>query len=117
MRSVVCAKDGDYVDAHRWCSSRNHAHDLCPVDLKGKESTFDITDGKEGHRRLLLQKLSPLVSVPPKATAETESHQRELLKIVIRILKCSSPQLMASEVGRFRWEKTQLSLRSWSPGV
>lgn len=36
------------------------------------------------------------LSEPPKATAQKGGHQTEFLKIVIEMLKYSSPQLMAS---------------------
>ena len=44
-------------------------------------------------------KASVATAHPQKVTVWTESHQRELLHIVIRMLRCSSPQFMVSDHG------------------
>ena len=50
---------------------------------------------KDGHRRLLRQ---PLPQLPPKSDSLDRKPLKRTLKIVIRMLKHSSPQLVASDV-------------------
>ena len=93
-----------------------------PADCKRQgcyfcSDTDDCTLTVERDRRFLRQHLAPsspcLPSPSIKKKSQTESHQRELLKIMTKMLKCSSlpPQLMllvGMWVGR-----TQFSLRGW----
>lgn len=51
------------------------------------------------------------MSTPSHVTAWTDSHRREILKIVIRMPKCRSPQQRDSGGGG-----TQFSLRDWHWG-
>lgn len=57
-----------------------------------------VTVEKEGHRGLY-DNPSPTSPSIKYVTAWTERHQRELFKGVIRMLKCSSQQLMPSGRG------------------
>lgn len=61
--------------------------------LNGKGQAFNFCHNmkdcflivaKKGHRRFLWQ------SLPPKVTALSKNHWKEFLKIIIRMLKCSS---------------------------
>ena len=86
--------------------------------MKGKEATFAVVNDcrlaakREGHKRA---SVTTLYTAPQKVTAYIGNQARELLKIVVRMLKRSSPQLIATGggVGRGR---TQLSLKGLATG-
>jgi hypothetical protein len=90
-----------------------------PADCEGQESygCHGIDDGrltveKEWHRRLLWQ---PLPTPPSPSSKNLERNlPKRTPKIVIRILKWSSPQLMPSGgVGGMRAGKDSVLLRNW----
>lgn len=107
--SVAQNATGDHVEAQGSCWCRRSggcprsvlSYDtLCkslihlPADWKGQKASSAVASmtkdsvQKEWHRRLLWQ---PTPS-PQKVSTYKGSHRRELLKVVIKMLKCSSPQ-------------------------
>lgn len=71
---------------------------MLPLMIKGKETTFAVvlmTASSELRRRYIeyLYDNSDLISnlSPKNVATKTKSHQGELLKVVIRMLKCISP--------------------------